>query len=420
MCIEKKESLGYLSELIDAMPSVLLDEPIHYTTMDEYMKKIKVFVYKQVQRPYIIVDPALQLDGSFLAFCKDNGYMIEKLFMECINSLSEKDCIEHDPFIFCGGVLITKDDFKFVKFSTIDMLNESSIIAVGFVETGCYNQYLQMKSDYFKWVDKEKGPIVTVVGGEDYIVDDAYDWDALFYGEKVDLKKGVKKHIDCFLANKSLYLDKKIDWKTTVLVEGLEGSGKTSLVNSIISSCDMDVVTISPANVDDTVMDLVFNAVSKRKRCMLLLEDVDELIDMEITTATSLVDLVLKCKTNKGLFILMTTSKKIDEFESVCFDKVIKLDFPDYENTVKILFGQYIPTKNIKEFILLLENGKFTYGNIDKLYNVFIKSHLEDKSMKTKSSKYFSELVEILELLSMENELNEKSTKTTKSVGLLS
>ncbi len=89
-----------------------------------------------------------------------------------------------------------------------------------------------------------------------------------------DNKQKIMDDIESFINTEEEYLDKGIPYKRNYLLEGLPGTGKTSLIFAIASHLDMDLCIINFSNsVDDiNFMDAISNMNDKS---ILVLEDID-------------------------------------------------------------------------------------------------------------------------------------------------
>tara|TARA_B100000768_G_scaffold181727_1_gene206020 strand:- start:2928 stop:4115 length:1188 start_codon:yes stop_codon:yes gene_type:complete len=98
--------------------------------------------------------------------------------------------------------------------------------------------------------------------------------------DTIDLPKDdldlITNDIESFYKNKDEYIRLGIPWKRNYLLEGLPGTGKTSLIFSLAShfSLDVYIINLGPKVDDSTFM----SSISKiSKNAILLLEDVDAL-----------------------------------------------------------------------------------------------------------------------------------------------
>ena len=88
--------------------------------------------------------------------------------------------------------------------------------------------------------------------------------------------------IDRFLASKNRYADLGIPYRRGYLLEGVPGSGKTSLVHALASKYQMDLCVLSLNSVDDS--DISDALAGRNDKSIVVVEDIDCLFQMRERT----------------------------------------------------------------------------------------------------------------------------------------
>lgn len=368
----------------------------------------------------VLFDSSMQPDGAFISFCKEYKFEITNLFTEAISVLSYADK-NFDPFIIHGILSIKiSNDFTFIKSSILynqsNGTDNSSFCTL--INKNDYDKYIEIKSLFIKWLRKREGTVVKIVGGEDYLQDVSYTWDNLFFGEKAELKKDLKKTIDSFLDSKQYYNDNNIPWNLSILIEGIGRCCKTSLINTIISEYDiLEPITINYFNTDDSILNVLFKSAEEKHYSLLFIDNVDDYIDQQFITSEHLYDLIDSFNGNSGNILLFTCQKIPDIFKDSTFgfDKIINVEAPDYDAGICTLFKNYVSQQNIKDLQKVCKANALSYGHIYKLYKLFVKSLQIKKASKKKE--VFTDLIQILTSIIKEDEKLNRAR--TKKIGLL-
>ena len=104
--------------------------------------------------------------------------------------------------------------------------------------------------------------------------------DTLYY--EGDIKEQVIKHIDGFFKTKDLYKEKNINYKTSLLLYGIAGSGKSSLANAIAVKYGLDLVNIDLGSFDKLDINMVTKCINgDDKTYVVLIEDIDTIFNVD-------------------------------------------------------------------------------------------------------------------------------------------
>lgn len=245
--------------------------------------------------------------GSFMW-----NYKIHKLI---ITVTEEGSPIATDPPSYFTRITITHDDMEVIESFLQDIVKFEEE-----TEKGMITIY-SGKSRMGYW---EKSNALSVQPLHRVYIDD-------------EMKTSLVNHIDSFYAMEKRYNEFGRTHKLNILLTGVPGSGKTSLVKAISLKYNMKlfVLSLSKEITDDTLSGL-FNAA--KSRCIFLLEDVDAFfVDREsknnnvsFSALLNLMDGTLS-KNNGSMFFL--TANNPDRLDSALIrpgriDRIVKFDFP--------------------------------------------------------------------------------------------
>lgn len=224
--------------------------------------------------------------------------------------------------------------------------------------------------------------------------------DSVFLNPKI--KQNLISNLSNFLKEKDLYSKLGIPYKYNVLLYGLPGTGKTSLVTAVASEFNLDIAYISckNSNFDDDIKLIL--ALSKiPNNCLLLIEDI-EIISKNINL-TSILDGI---SSKEGLITFLTSnvtnSNNILSYNhknstnnplvrpcridtSIKFDWAKKSEIIDmfskfYLDNSESTNNFYNSIKNIKVTISLLQEFFFKFRNQEELFQNI--NYLEELSNK--------------------------------------
>ncbi len=370
-----------------------------------------------------VIDNSIQLDGTFFAFCRDLKLKVQSLAIDSITILSTDD--NSDPFVMQGCFLIKTNEFSFIKCSLFYKTNDESNQVSSFVllNSSDYQKYLDLKKQYMDWNEDKDGIPIKLIGGDDYYLDNYYNWNDLFFGEKQAVKTEIKDYLDNFKTLENEYKEAKIPWKSVVFITGLPGNGKSELVNTIICEIGLTPLTVS-SEIDDGVLAATFNFAASKENAVLFIEDIDDLINDEVISANALpyiLDSLDSVNCCNGLIVLVTAAKLPESYKDILFkfDKVIDLTFPEYDKCVDKFFERYLSGEKLTQLKSDCKKNKLSYGYIELLYKLFAKNVIGTKIDKRKDSVFFDEIQKILKHIIKENDLvNKKYMKVTKKLGL--
>jgi len=217
-----------------------------------------------------------------------------------------------------GYNYVLKKDKLYCKEGTYKIIYESNeidveIISISNMEINLIHNNLSVLKSYIKYLDNEINITRKSRNCVNYYVYNNNKWEILNGCQKRSLdtvflnktkKKELLDNINNFLLEKNLYIKLGIPYKYNILLYGLPGTGKTSLVSAIASEFNYDIAYLTCKN-DDLLNDKqIIIALSKLpKNCILLIEDI-ELISNDINI-TSILDGVT---INSGLLTFMTSN----------------------------------------------------------------------------------------------------------------
>ena len=365
-----------------------------------------------------LLDSAIQLDGSFLKFCEHKNFSVETLYLDGIQVLPYNQN-EYDPFVANGLFLIKTPDFNFIKSTLLFNAGANDNVALfTLIPSSNYEDYIKIKQEYMLWVKEREGVAVKVIGGEDYVQEtDQFNWDNLFFGEKKSIKKEIKDTIDQFLQSKDFYKENNISWNISFLIQGSIGSGKSSLVNTLISEYEVEPFTVNFYNVDDSIITAAFKITEGRYKSLFFIDDFDDLIDQNMISFENLFSLLETYKANDGSIIVLTCKSFPSSFTETLFnfDKKIILEDPTYDVSINNLFGKFLTNTNLKDLQDMCKKNSFSYGYINKLYKLFVKK-IAVKANNKKDA--FNEIKTLIKDIQKENEKFNIKSKP-KRIGLI-
>lgn len=107
--------------------------------------------------------------------------------------------------------------------------------------------------------------------------------DTLFYEN--DIKESIVKHIDWFFKSRHIFEEKNIGYKTSMLLYGEPGTGKSSLVKALCTKYNIDMVLVDMTTFEDLDLNILTQCIDgDDKTYLILLEDIDTLFDLDRET----------------------------------------------------------------------------------------------------------------------------------------
>lgn len=111
------------------------------------------------------------------------------------------------------------------------------------------------------------------------------DISTLFYDG--DIKEQVLAHIDGFFKTKDLYKEKNLNYKTSLLLYGEPGTGKSSLANALCAHYNIDMVLIDLNTFDKLDINMVTKCINgDDKTYLVLIEDIDTVFNVNRSQET--------------------------------------------------------------------------------------------------------------------------------------
>lgn len=180
---------------------------------------------------------------------------------------------------------------------------------------------------------------------------------------KKDIKEKLISDIDFFLSNREWYENRGLNYKTSIILEGPPGTGKTSTIKALASYFDKEVYIINLNMMNDASFPKALSSV--KKGSFVVIEDFDsvdtthsresskektsnqEENTISLTTILNTLDGIVALD---GIVIFLTTNyiNKIDDALSNkgIIDDIIKIDYLG-NNEIKEQTSVYFPDKDV-------------------------------------------------------------------------
>jgi ATP-dependent 26S proteasome regulatory subunit len=206
------------------------------------------------------------------------------------------------------------------------------------------------------------------------------NFNRLFYPESIKTK--IVNKIQKFLSDREDYERFGKNYKLTIILEGIPGTGKTSFIQAVANEFDLDIYHVTHNNeIKDN--DLIHNiGTIKKEHFILFIEDFDKMfVEMDETTTETFsknTSISFSAFTNvfdgsfskQGMISFITTNdiSKINETlkRSGRTDIIVKFDYYDEQQTrdfIKHCFkniDQTVLTKIVDAFCKNVRNKKYT------------------------------------------------------------
>jgi chaperone BCS1 len=191
--------------------------------------------------------------------------------------------------------------------------------------------------------------------------------------------EGVIRDVDVFLSSKSRYLELGIPWRRGYLLYGPPGTGKSSLVPVLASEFDLSVHVVQVADINDSTLAALMNAVSPRS--IVLMEDIDRALasDKKVLTQSGLFNAIDGASAGEGVILVMTTNNREDLDPALIrpgrIDYEVHFDILRFEEAAR-MYLKFYPGQvaEAKEFAKMAVEKKMTpaeaQGQLLHDYNV--------------------------------------------------
>ncbi len=319
----------------------------------------------------------ISIDGSFCEYAETNHIDIKCLYQDSIASWKTEN--NQEAFVAQGIFLIKTHEVEFIQAALFHKgnQNEDEVSFFILVSQSNFEKYIELRNHYDKWLlarDRDNLEIY-VVGGEGVSYTRDQKWDDLFLPDA--LKKEIKSSVEGWLASKEVYERVKAPWKRGVLLYGNVGTGKTSLIRTLISEYNFKPVTIEMgAHTTNDVLTEAFAYAQEQSPGLLYIEDIDTLFTDGQVSLSHFLNLMDGINTKNGIFIIGTANDLDVLKESITdrpsrFDKKWEIPLPDESLCFKYLkkwFGDLITDKKCTEFAKTAFKLHFSYAYLKELY----------------------------------------------------
>ena len=308
-----------------------------------------------------------------------------------------------------------KDDNKYIINSTylLKMRKDTFILISGSSKNGLASLYIyffgKKSQRYYKWfVSKLRAND----NNTNYVYNISYskeeprgwkcimstsakrDFSTLFFDNHIE--EDIKKFLDNWIENESIYRNRGLLFKTGILLYGNPGTGKSSIANAIAAYLDCNIVTIDMtnfANLDIAGISTTINADSSRY--IILLDEIDVLFSnrdnnsKDQNEAISKLLLLLDSVQSPDNVVFVATTNYVDRLDPALirkgrFDKKIEIGNISYNTAVKMCRSFGIKDEGEVELLLAKsktdKNNNFNPATLQSDILEVMKSHLQNES----------------------------------------
>ena len=204
-----------------------------------------------------------------------------------------------------------------------------------------------------------------------------------------DTKDGIITDMEEFIEEEEVYNQFGIPYKRTYLLEGLPGSGKTSLIFALASKLDMNISIFNfGPDVDDAIFMKAISTLPENS--ILLLEDVDALFIERDSKTKSYITFSGILNTLDGVsrrhkLITFITTNYVNKLDSALLrpgriDYIVHFDHATKEQ-IEMMFNNFRPNDNsFEEFYKKIKNSKFSTAILQKFFFKYRKEeNISDK-----------------------------------------
>lgn len=314
------------------------------------------------------------VDGQFMQFCEEKGVNIECLYKD--SSISWKTDHEFEKFFLQGVFLIRAKGLEFLHAALFHKgnQNEDEISFFVICSEGNYEAYLKFRNEFDSWVqERDRSNLrIRVIDGEDIPYTKDSTWDDLFLPKTI--KTELKELVENFLASKDFYLENKIPWKRGVLLYGIPGNGKTSIIRTIIAQYNFKPVTIVPGANAEALRE-AFSYAEEQSPSLFYIEDLDTMIEngFDVSTFLNLLDGI---SARNGLLVIATANNVKKLKANITrrpsrFDRKFDIPLPNLEMAHIYLnkwFSKIITPAKCKELAEQAVRNELAYVHLKDLY----------------------------------------------------
>ena len=219
------------------------------------------------------------------------------------------------------------------------------------------------------------------------------DFSTLFFDNHIE--EDIKKFLDNWIENESIYRNRGLLFKTGILLYGNPGTGKSSIANAIAAYLDCNIVTIDMtnfANLDIAGISTTINADSSRY--IILLDEIDVLFSnrdnnsKDQNEAISKLLLLLDSVQSPDNVVFVATTNYVDRLDPALirkgrFDKKIEIGNISYNTAVKMCRSFGIKDEGEVELLLAKsktdKNNNFNPATLQSDILEVMKSHLQNE-----------------------------------------
>jgi hypothetical protein len=377
--LEKQESLtntiiknlnAFNSDYLENRPKSNFLDLMEFT-LKSFQQHLKC---KSLDSVVKFIHNRIAIDGQFLQFALEKKISVNCLHRDSI--ISWKTDFLQEKFFIQGVFKITAEDCNFITCALMHKgnNNDDEVSFFVLVPTEYYDKYISLRNEFDKWIlDRDRSNLkIRVIDGDDISYDRNNSWDEIYLQDEV--KKDIISTVENFLLSKDFYVKNKIPWKRGVLLYGPAGTGKSSIIRTIISNYNFKPVTIA-AGADDNALRDAFSYAEEQSPSLLFFEDLDSMLDVSINLSNFL-NLMDGISAKNGLFIIATTNeiKKLKpniRDRPSRFDRKIEIGLPPKDMVISYLqnfFGKFLSKKKIEELANIAFKHKFSYAYLKELY----------------------------------------------------
>ena len=376
----------------------------HFSSQLKDSKSINKFIHNRII-----------IDGQFIKYCEQEKITVKCLYQDSI--ISWKTDNFYEKFFVQGVFLIKNKNMEFLHVALFHKgnQNEDEISFFVLVPQASYYPYLQFRNSFDQWVQqRDRSNLhIRVVDGDDLPYDKDLTWDDVFLPNNIKLE--IKNLVENFLASQEFYEKNRMPWKRGILLYGMPGCGKSSLIRTIMSQYNFKPVTIVPG-ADDGAIREAFSYAEEQSPSLLFFEDLDSIL--EKNDLSSFLNLMDGVAAKNGLLVVATANEIKKLKPSITdrpsrFDRKFEIPLPNQEMSFSYLkkwFGTTITNKKCKQLSSYAEKYQFSYAYLKDIY---ISSMFEalSNNRKTPTEK---DIDTALNRLVKEKNINNKSISMDK------